>query len=190
VVEGTENEHFTAQTQHINLTEIAIPGCILDIGGGGEGIIARRFGSQVVSIDKRKDELKESPDHGLKIIMDATDLKFLDATFDNVTCFYSLMYMTSDEIDTVLTEAYRVLKPGGALWIWDAIIPYPLTAEVFLAPLEVLVHGETVTPTYGVGRKEEQSVADIQQKCSNAGFIHVETKKSKQGFFMKLQHTK
>lgn len=34
---------------------------ILDIGGGGEGIIGMRYSNRVISIDTRKDELEEAP---------------------------------------------------------------------------------------------------------------------------------
>ena len=36
-------------------------GFILDIGGGGEGIIGRVYGHQVTAIDKCQDELDEAP---------------------------------------------------------------------------------------------------------------------------------
>ena len=38
-----------------------LQGKILDIGGGGEGIIGRLYGPQVIAIDYRQDELDEAP---------------------------------------------------------------------------------------------------------------------------------
>ena len=35
-------------------------GSILDIGGGGEGVIGRLYGRQVVAIDNRQEELDEA----------------------------------------------------------------------------------------------------------------------------------
>lgn len=40
----------------INLKK-ELKGDILDIGGGGEGIIGRLYTNQVISIDNRKEEL-------------------------------------------------------------------------------------------------------------------------------------
>lgn len=53
-----------------------LQGKILDIGGGGEGIIGRVYGAQVVAIDNRQEELDEAPDGFEKILMDASRLSF------------------------------------------------------------------------------------------------------------------
>ena len=42
----------------IDLSNIELKGRILDIGGGGEGIIGQLKGKQVVAIDRRESELK------------------------------------------------------------------------------------------------------------------------------------
>lgn len=57
-------------------------GKILDIGGGGEGVIGRLYTNQVVAIDIRQDELDEAPTGFEKILMDATQLDFKDNSFD------------------------------------------------------------------------------------------------------------
>lgn len=72
-------------------------GKILDIGGGGEGIIGRLYRQQVTAIDKRQEELDEAPNGFEKILMDATDLKYANETFDHVTCFFTLMFMDAQE---------------------------------------------------------------------------------------------
>ena len=41
-----------------------LTGSILDVGGGGEGIIGRRYGSAVTVIDNRQEELDEAPCSG------------------------------------------------------------------------------------------------------------------------------
>jgi len=179
-------EYFTAQKQHINLTDVEISGRILDIGGGGEGVISRRYGGSVTAIDKRKDELEESPDFGLKVIMDARELKFLDNYFGSITCFYSLMYMGEEEVDKVLAEAYRVLAPKGSLWIWDTDMPYPSEADVFMVPLEVSLPNETISTTFGIAWRKSQSLDSVTQKCAAAGFTVIESGASGQRFFLKL----
>lgn len=62
-------------------------GGILDIGGGGEGVIGLCYGEKVVAIDLRKDELEQAPDGPLKIVMDAKELSFLEDSFDAVASF-------------------------------------------------------------------------------------------------------
>ena len=66
-------------------------GSILDIGGGGEGVIGRVYKEAVTAIDNMQEELDEAPDCCKKLLMNATALDFCDKSFDNVTFFYSLM---------------------------------------------------------------------------------------------------
>ena len=157
--------------QTADLCRLQFEGSVLDIGGGGEGIISRHSGQKVIAIDKRRDELEDSPDIGLKIVMDACEMGFLDGSFDNVTCFYTFMYIRENEVPRVICEAYRVLKHGGRLWIWDtAMMPAP-AAEVLLVPLEVIVSKElTLTPTYGISWLKGQSAESIRQACEKIGF--------------------
>ena len=60
-------------------------GKILDIGGGGEGVIGRLYTNQVVAIDIRQDELDEAPTGFENIMMDATQLDFKYNSFDHIT---------------------------------------------------------------------------------------------------------
>ena len=81
-----------------------LTGSILDIGGGGEGIIGRLYGSRVTAIDNRQEELDEAPDTCTKLCMDATTLAFADESFDAVTAFYSLLFMTAGEQERAIAE--------------------------------------------------------------------------------------
>ena len=74
-----------------------LTGSILDIGGGGEAVIGQIYKDRVTAIDNCEEELEEAPDCCSKQLMDATELLFPDDSFDNVTFFYTLMYMTTEE---------------------------------------------------------------------------------------------
>lgn len=79
---------FAIKEQKVNLSNIRLEGLILDIGGGGQGVIGQFEKDKVIAIDHNKRELKEAPEGGLKIIMDAGELKFLNNTFGTVTSFF------------------------------------------------------------------------------------------------------
>lgn len=144
-----------------------IEGRILDIGGGGEGIIGRVYQDQVIAIDNRQSELDEAPDCCEKRLMDATDLKFSDESFDHVTAFYSLMFIPKQQHDMVIQEATRVLIPGGSLSIWDAAFE---EAEPYIINLQIKLATETIETTYGVfERNASQSPSYLIELCRTHG---------------------
>lgn len=145
-----------------------ITGSILDIGGGGEGIIGRVYPAQVTAIDIRREELEEAPGDFTRIQMDACRLGFKDESFDHVTAFYCLMYLEKPDHEQVIHEACRVLKPGGQLHIWDADI---LTADPFLAELDIDAGGLAVHTTYGIYKDDAaQDAIHFKRICTDAGF--------------------
>ena len=99
-----------------------LAGPILDLGGGGEGVIGLIYGGQVTAIDNRQEELDEAPEGPVKLVMDAAALAFADGSFQTVTAFFSLMYMDRTTQGRAVREAARVLRPGGQLHLWDAVI--------------------------------------------------------------------
>lgn len=126
--EGPPKMHVF-ERQDFVVHDFQAAGYVLDIGGGGEGIIGQMKPRQVIAIDLSKRELEDAPAGPLKIVMDATDLKFLDRSFDTATAFFSLMYMRPEIQQKVFAEVYRVLAPEGRWLIWDAIIPTALESD-------------------------------------------------------------
>jgi hypothetical protein len=59
---------FVADLQRIELNPIETKGWILDIGGGGEGIIGQLNGRQVVAIDTSREALEETQNDALKVV--------------------------------------------------------------------------------------------------------------------------
>ena len=150
--EPVEKRYFLFDTQEITVDDFDAAGYILDIGGGGEGIIGILKGERVIAIDLRKEELEEAADGPLKIIMDARDLQFLDSTFNTVTSFFALMYIKSrPDYDQVFREVHRVLKPGGKFLIWDAIVPQRLDddKDIFVIPISARVNDTEIETGYG-----------------------------------------
>ena len=149
-----------------------IKGSILDIGGGGEGIIGHIYQQQVTAIDNRQEELDEAPEGFTKILMDACNLEFENNHFENATLFYTLMYIEKEKQVKAIQEAYRILKDEGHLYIWDTNIK---AANPFLVHLNVNANGSIVNTTYGV-YKENAFQDDKYFKCicENAGFKLIE----------------
>lgn len=139
-----------------------IQGSILDVGGGGEGVIGQIYQDQVVAIDKCQEELDEAPDCCEKRLMDATDLLFENQSFDNATFFYSLMYMTSDARKAAISEAARVLRKGGRIYIWDSDI-LSADTEAYGVDLDIIWDGNAVHASYGIVNGEIQNSEAIVQ---------------------------
>ena len=158
-------------------------GKILDIGGGGEGIIGRLYTSQVTAIDIHQDELNEAPTGFEKILMDATQLKFQDNSFEHVTSFYTLMFMNTDDQQNAILEAARVLKNGGELHIWDCNIlsAYP---NPFCVDVTIQLPNEQICTTYGVIKMDSQDENTITAMCLLCGLTLVSREHSKYGFYL------
>lgn len=166
-------------------------GWILDFGGGGEGIVGQVKGTQVISIDRRKSELKEALERNCKALlieMDGTNLKFLDNTFPTATTFFSLMYVR-ENLKQIFKEIYRVLKPGGKFLIWDANLALPSNSEkkVVAMYLEItLPSGKVVETGYGT-RKSHQKLEDIIETGKKVGFEAIKSENSEVQFYLELK---
>jgi len=170
--------------------EVIVPdfraeGLILDIGGGGEGVIGQLKGKQVIAIDLSKRELEEAPGKPLlKIVMDARELKFLDKTFDTATVFFTFMYIGPADHTKVLQEIHRVLRPGGRLLIWDVVFPGkadPGKPRV-MYPLHIQLPGKEINTGYGVKIVEGQGADHFLDLAKALGF-EVLTRKDEAGWF-------
>jgi len=181
--------------QHDKL-EVVLPdfpaaGLILDIGGGGEGVIGQLKGKQVVAVDLIKRELEDAPGEPLlKIVMDARDLKFLDGAFATATAFFTFMYIDPADHAKVFQEIRRVLEPGGRLLIWDVVFPEKKTdpRQIYvLYPLRVQLPKTVINTGYGVKIVEKQGPGHFVALAGENGF-EVVTRKDEAGwFFLELR---
>jgi ribosomal protein S18 acetylase RimI-like enzyme/ubiquinone/menaquinone biosynthesis C-methylase UbiE len=162
------------ERQLVAVEGLPASGAILDIGGGGGGIIGLFAGERVIAIDRLKEELEEAPAGPLKIVMDACELQFLDGTFQTATSFFTLMYIKAEDHRRVFEEAFRVLAPGGRFLIWDALFPPRGDSAKDIAVFPVTVElpaGRTISNNYGVRWPSEgRDAAYYQQLAEAAGF--------------------
>jgi SAM-dependent methyltransferase len=188
MITNMEEEYYAIEKQKIEMKPLETTGFILDIGGGGEGIIGRLNGRNVVAIDTRIDELQETKNDSLKIVMDAADLKFLPSSFDVVTSFFTLMYIKNDSHQKVFHEIHKVLRDDGKFYIWDVRIPPKhMDKKVFVLPLEVLLPGDKVETGYGIGwDHKEQNLEYFKELAEKADFKIIDEWTKDEIFHLKL----
>ena len=190
---GSLQERRKIEPQTVTVEDFEAEGFILDIGGGGEGVIGQLKGQQVIAIDINKRELEGTPPGPLKIVMDARELKFLDNTFNTATVFFTFMYIASDDHQKVFEELHRVLKPGGRLLIWDVFFP-ALTDEKKNRALfwfKFILPEKEIRTGYGVRRPiKEQGLAHFKDLAEKSGFQVVSHKEKDQWFFLEVEKKK
>jgi len=165
-------------------------GYILDIGGGGEGVIGQLKGEQVVAIDINKRELEEAPPGPLKIVMDGRDLKFIDESFSTATVFFTFMYIDSQDHTKVFQELHRVLNEGGRLLIWDVIFPERTDDQknTALFPLKITLPQKEIRTGYGVSWPKEGLGLDHYLKLAEeTGFSVTAEKVEDNWFYIELK---
>ena len=172
---------FALDRRIVRMDPIDAGDTILDIGGGGEGIVGRLGGERVIALDRRLDELLEAPAGPMKLAADARRLPFADDSFDTVTSFFTLMFVMLEELPAVFAEAFRVLSPGGGLSIWDSVLPGRADApqEIVAFRLKAILPHETVRTAYGCRWSDTSRHLPLYRAaCINAGFsVHDEWEK-------------
>ncbi len=178
---------YFSELHQIDLTKIQLKGRILDIGGGGEGIIGQFAGPHVISIDPSERELKEAPSDCVKIIMNGKDLKFLDDTFDSITLFFTMMYIPISDHNKVFKEIYRVLKSKGNLFLWELTIPKrPETdKDIFAIKLEVDIGDKKISTGYGTRWGKKFDMGHYLDLGKRIGFKIIEKEVNGETFFIK-----
>lgn len=174
----------------VTVDDFDAEGYILDIGGGGEGIIGLLKGQQVIAIDINKRELQEAPPGPLKIVMDARDLKFLDHSFATATVFFTFMYIKTSDHQIVFEELHRVIEPGGRLLIWDVVFPARIDKKKDIAvfPLKIKLPKEQILTGYGVKwPEEERGLNHYIQLAEKVGFKAYAQKEHGSWFFLALK---
>jgi ubiquinone/menaquinone biosynthesis C-methylase UbiE len=161
-------------------------GFILDIGGGGEGIIGKLNGEQVIAIDIKEEELEETQNKALKVVMDASEVKFLPKSFHMCTAFFSLMYIPKSKHLKVFQEVYRVLIENGRFAVWDVRIPTSKRKfKEFIVPLRIKLPDEVVETGYGV-KWQVQDLENFRKLAHQANFEVVNEWSSEEIFYLEM----
>ena len=163
-----------------------LEGFVVDIGAGGEGVIAKTCGRDTVCLDVSKREIDEARSRGAVahwVLCDACSMPFRNDSFNVATFFFSLMYIkTIEKKRVVIVEAKRVLKSNGLLYVWDAIIGEKPDLHVVFVEAN-LPDGEKIFTGYGVrGNGKEQTLELVNKLALEAGFKVINTESHKNWF--------
>lgn len=178
---------YNKPKQQILIREIP-KGRIIDIGGGGEGVIAQVGEARVVAIDKYVSEIHEARGKAYNVswmVADATNLPCRDRCFDNATMFFSGMYMSEDVKEKVFKETRRVLRRGGEFWIWDVNMQSKSKAYAIRVRVDI-PEKHKINTMYGVKAKD-QSAERVGDLLREAGFVSEVISDRKHWFLIKAK---
>jgi ubiquinone/menaquinone biosynthesis C-methylase UbiE len=179
-----ESEIETA-IQKIRLSELHSDGPILDIGGGGEGLVSRIEGVKVCAVDIRLSEIREAQIHGPPanwFVGDGQALCFQDGVFDVVTLWFSLGYMSDWSIkQSVLEEAHRVLSKKGKLSVLASNISKSGERLIFWGHF-TLPDGSISQTGYGVKGGQDQTLERMIELLGKTGF-KIQSQKDNDAWF-------
>jgi ubiquinone/menaquinone biosynthesis C-methylase UbiE len=173
-------ESILRETPVLKIVLEDLPDCelILDIGGGGEGLVSRIGGNKVCVVDYRISKIREAQIHGAPanwIVADGCRLPFKDDIFNLVTLWFSLGYMSTwDTKKEVVSEALRTLRKECCISILDSRIDCK-EEKLLIHILFTLPDGAVSKIGYGVRGNQNQTIGSIQSLLENVGFHEVQS---------------
>jgi ubiquinone/menaquinone biosynthesis C-methylase UbiE len=167
---------FETPVQKIELKHLPQEGFIIDIGGGGEGLVSRIEASRVCVVDINLNKIREAMIYGQVsqwILSDARMLSVKDERFNVATLWFSLGYVQDrDSKAQVLAEVARVLRQSGHISILGARI----TCSEPRFVLRTLLHlpdGSVSKMSYGMDGRQKQDSEAVAKLLRETGFSNI-----------------
>jgi ubiquinone/menaquinone biosynthesis C-methylase UbiE len=176
------------------VTHIAPGERVLDVGCGTGALVLRaaRRGARVKGIDVNAQMLEIAARSvgaaglGAQVALCEMGVAELDGeesgSYDVVMSGLCLSELSDDELGYTLTQAWRVLRPGGRLLVADEVRP----SDPFRRLLHGLVRAPLVLVTYLLTQQTTHAVKDLPERLRQAGFTIEATRLSALGSFVEL----
>lgn len=159
--------------QEITLNQIQGTGRIIDIGGGGEGLVSRIEGTRVCAVDIRMSEIREARIHDPPanwFVCDGQTLCFKNNSFQIATFWFSLGYMSDWRIkENVMKDVHRVLERDGLVSIRASKIDCDEERLIFRVTY-TLPDGTLSQTGYGVKGNQNQTISTISKLLVDTNF--------------------
>lgn len=164
---------FEPPIQYVQLKMIVGGKRILDVGGGGEGLVARVAGSRVCVVDINIDKIREARIHEEQanwFNCDGASLCFKSASFDMAMLWFSLGYMRSWHLkESILQEVNRVLAQEGRLSIWACRIDCEEPGLLLRTDI-VFPDGTLSRFGFGLAGQQNQTLDTVSKMLASSGF--------------------
>ncbi len=164
---------FRPPIQKVCLNSIDVGGLILDVGGGGEGLVARIGGDKVCAVDINLDKIREARIHKESanwFNCDGRNLCFKSKVFDMATLWFALGYMRTWQMkESVLREVYRVLKDEALLSIWACRVDCEEAAAIIRTDIS-FPNGTTSRFGFGLVGQQDQTLETVSMLLESVGF--------------------
>ncbi len=119
----------TGIVAHIARAYLPVEGLVVDVGAS-DGNIGRALSSLLaarravlVPIDSSPEMIRVYTGPGSPVLVDAVDFDFAARAPDLIVCFLSLMFVPLPAREALLDRLKRSLRPGGAVVVFDKMIP-------------------------------------------------------------------
>ncbi|MFX1262731.1 MAG: class I SAM-dependent methyltransferase [Promethearchaeota archaeon] len=167
---------FETPVQKIELKQLPREGLIIDIGGGGEGLVSRIETSRVCAVDVNLNKIREAMIYGQVsqwILSDGRMLSVKDERFNVATLWFSLGYVQDwDSKKQVIAEVARVLRRSGQISILGARITYTDSRFVMRALLH-FPDGSVSKMSYGMAGTQVQDAESVIRLLQETGFSKI-----------------
>jgi ubiquinone/menaquinone biosynthesis C-methylase UbiE len=183
----TQNDLHIVPLQEIHLERISSKGPILDVGGGGEGLVSRVEGSRVCSVDIKMNKIREAHIYGSDnqwIASDARRLCFAENSFSVTAVWFSLGYFGDwQSKKRLFSEIKRVLEPEGVVSIIASRIDCKEERFLFNARF-LFPDGDTSQVGYQVKGNQEQTIEATQAALEEFYFKVTKIKDNEHWFML------